>query len=1213
MQFDNPSHLKQAVLVTVVFLSGLIGSVPFLHAQNQSVKIRLEDEQHQPVTDAKVWVVTTNLGGPQQEPAELSNGTTGADGRAIVKFTDLWISTPAAFRQEAAFVAYRPGYGVTSLAIWRDSPLRESELVLTMPRSTSTTIQVRTPDNQPLTKGTVSVTSLAADTLHTSYDEKTAAQYAASRGQKVKKYSWGYTGGQTPILLPGELQKKLTFNLDDQGQVKIPDLEAKNIAIVSIESSAFGTQSHFRNLYLHNAKEPRNESWPSLVMLSPVGKFTAKVTTTPPGMAIHRKFTISTRPSHLALQSQDLIVLGSVEVQPNADGLIEIPAIATGELNWQLVPVPDEKLVVESPPQMGGPKVNPGKTTNAEIKVSAGIRFKGTVLDSSTDKPISDAVVIGFSGMQYRTTQTDKEGRYQFLTSAGQAGVHVGPPLGYFPIARKPGSMQGGFEIPANQTEFKAPPIKLDPAVTCTGIAVDEQTKPIKGATIHISWMGRNRLSENASWSQSTIQTNELGEFEIKGIDPGECWIWGEYNGAFSDKAIAVTSKEFQGLKLTISPNNVVIYKGKLIDSEGHAVQQAAVEISSRSPGDPSNVAVDVPVNPDSIKFMPDGTFQLPPLAPHNAYAFTIKASSCLPLKLLWSPPKGSGSQDLGEIVLKLVGNITGTVVDREGEPVPNAKVISITAKERRESTTGPNGAFRFDDSVKDGFLIVDHPDFRCTGRSLDQLKEGVRIAVIRHSESLPEQYQPRAVGLSAEAQRQLADQLLEPLLNPKSKTTSQLLLRTLSAKASWDPLGALEVLESGIVKESDYADMVRRQIVNSLAKNDVDAALEVTESIKEDSARAMSLRTLAESAKLPLEKKKQLLADGYVRVKAMKQPELRLCFQAMIAESLWEIGEKQKSEELLREGLELARKLPVSEFGGYARGCFAEELAVSDLSAALDLIKNLQDSGEFERHHGNIAHELANRNSAEAQRVLGMLKPVDPNGNRFDGKSTYAIPVCYRMASVDLPRAMEIAGSLKDEYARALCYGIMAEALVAKDRAASSDLIEKAFQALQSRSGKPRDRLSSQYTAGEVAGSLLPTIEKLDSQRIPESIWRCLALLEPIVSDPQNLFWTTEDKCRLALFVGLYDVSIGKTLVNWVDNLPPMYGYESGTMLPAMTVVDPKAAVAKIQANTNANRADQERISTAKILAHQGEARIRVLRRSAGLWNIDVEDFDAD
>jgi hypothetical protein len=138
------------------------------------------------------------------------------------------------------------------------------------------------------------------------------------------------------------------------------------------------------------------------------------------------------------------------------------------------------------------------------------------------------------------------------------------------------------------------------------------------------------------------------------------------------------------------------------------------------------------------------------------------------------------------------------------------------------------------------------------------------------------------------------------------------------------------------------------------------------------------------------------------VYARQAEDPAMRLIQLGQAAERLLDLGRRDQAVNVMDEGRRIAHELPNAAFAGYARGAFAEELAQIDLAAALELTKDLSDGLEFQRHHGNIAHELAAADPAEAERVLGMLR----DDARRIMRDQYAVRVGYRMAPVDLDRA---------------------------------------------------------------------------------------------------------------------------------------------------------------------------------------------------------------
>ena len=110
------------------------------------------------------------------------------------------------------------------------------------------------------------------------------------------------------------------------------------------------------------------------------------------------------------------------------------------------------------------------------------------------------------------------------------------------------------------------------------------------------------------------------------------------------------------------------------------------------------------------------------------------------------------------------------------------------------------------------------------------------------------------------------------------------------------------------------------------------------------------------------------------------------------------------------------------------------------DLEAALALTKDLADAREFDRHHGNIAHELAGRDPAQAERVLAMVK------DRFQ-RDHYAVRVVYRMAPLDLARARRLAESISDECLKGYALGMMALRLAEAGKDSAREVLESCLR----------------------------------------------------------------------------------------------------------------------------------------------------------------------
>src|SRR5262249_26959812 len=135
----------------------------------------------------------------------------------------------------------------------------------------------------------------------------------------------------------------------------------------------------------------------------------------------------------------------------------------------------------------------------------------------------------------------------------------------------------------------------------------------------------------------------------------------------------------------------------------------------------------------------------------------------------------------------------------------------------------------------------------------------------------------------------------------------------------------------------------------------------------------------------LPLDNKTdrlRFLNAALVASRAVEANDHRLLHLGWLSRRLVALGEKERGRKLLREGQAIARELPTAGWGGFARGAFAEDLAVIDLPGALALMEDLKAPFESLRHHANLGRRLAATNPAEAERLVGALvRPGDRNG----------------------------------------------------------------------------------------------------------------------------------------------------------------------------------------------------------------------------------------
>jgi hypothetical protein len=243
-----------------------------------------------------------------------------------------------------------------------------------------------------------------------------------------------------------------------------------------------------------------------------------------------------------------------------------------------------------------------------------------------------------------------------------------------------------------------------------------------------------------------------------------------------------------------------------------------------------------------------------------------------------------------------------------------------------------------------------------------------------------------------------------------------------------------------------------------------------------------------------------------------------------------------------------------------------------------------------------------------EAEKALNLIKPPEPQ--QFAQRDSYAVRVCYRMASVDLPRTEKIALSIGDLTQRAYALGVMAEALAPKDAPQARQLLRRAYDVLEEADRRQEPRVGP-YQSAVIAGALLATAAKLDpdAKRRPllkEFVWRSVALVPPATNDPNRSWYAVEAGAALALWLAEFDAALAREVLSRVDSTK---ADSSRTYAPAVALVDADRIESFLE-GLPANARGNARMSMAAILPLEGPELHRRIHHVTGVWPIDVEDI---
>lgn len=190
-----------------------------------------------------------------------------------------------------------------------------------------------------------------------------------------------------------------------------------------------------------------------------------------------------------------------------------------------------QQIIINGPPDMPVPLPGMGPR---QPKTGTG-RLRGRVLSADTGGPVRRAQVrITGPDIGSKSAMSDAEGRYEFRDlPAGRFNLSV-TKAGYVTIQygqTRPFESGKAIDLSEGQTLDKAD-FSLPRGSAISGRLVDEFGDPVADALVSAmrsAWVGgRRRLQPTGR----TSQTNDLGQFRIYGLSPGEYYVSATFRGA---------------------------------------------------------------------------------------------------------------------------------------------------------------------------------------------------------------------------------------------------------------------------------------------------------------------------------------------------------------------------------------------------------------------------------------------------------------------------------------------------------------------------------------------------------------------------------------------------------------------------------------------------------------------------------------------------------
>ncbi|MCA8952592.1 MAG: hypothetical protein KDE27_23975 [Planctomycetes bacterium] len=557
-------------------------------------------------------------------------------------------------------------------------------------------------------------------------------------------------------------------------------------------------------------------------------------------------------------------------------------------------------------------------------------------------------------------------------------------------------------------------------------------------------------------------------------------------------------------------------------------------------------------------------------------------------------------------------------VTNADGEPIAGARARLIEvepARGRRSAAVrdyelpgGQRGADadgvvrmaqRLDPEFTYGMLVVG-PDgaSACTvlqpGRRDGQLDLGTVALVAAMTPSERAAAPPPAPApLSDGRARAIASTLLAPFVERAlDHGDAAARLRGLQALAWADPKAALAQIDRAAFDEPFLGDAVRREIVAELVRRDPAEAFAVLPGFAGAASRAYALLAIAERTRDPA-----LLDAAWLQARVSGEPQDRVALLARIADAWFGLGDDAKAARALATAAPIADRLPDEDWPAFARCRLAEQVGKLDLDRALAIIEP-RSPRDRDRHHGNLAHELADRDPAAAERVLALV----------EWRSNWLTRVCHRMARVDPDRAVRLATA--EDVPRAIqgyTLGLIALQFADTEPERAASLLDRAFD-LVLREGR-----------GEVAAALLPVVERVAPDRVRELAFAAIARGKPLsAASIGDRCESAERLAQLILPLCRYRPAEAAALAAplWGELPLLLIGRRRGALIPALAVADPERCAAAVAAlteslGTSLTVANAARIAAARAIARRDPGRWDWLTDEyLGLWIVGKEDL---
>ena len=606
--------------------------------------------------------------------------------------------------------------------------------------------------------------------------------------------------------------------------------------------------------------------------------------------------------------------------------------------------------------------------------------------------------------------------------------------------------------LPAGEATHEVKDIVLPAAFAVSGTVVDSEGKPVEGASVVSGWRIRTRMMIRDT--VDTVSTDNDGKFTFPNAPREDIALYAIADDFASPKAIVVDeSDDREKVQLVISKDAVMKLSGKISSANGDPIKNANIVVLQRE-GIPwrTNDQLDRPMG--ECQTGDDGSFEFPILLYRcEFYSCKISAPGHVGKKVSLTIPESGNPAELADFRLTATRSVRGKVVDSKGTAIAGVDVwshhfveptrfghrrVDHRNHEGSSAKTDTEGKFELT-GVHDqsSFVFADKDGYHMTGFSISAGAEETNLTIASESEPAEKL---GFVTFASEDRKVWVNEVIDFAHRIAEKKLSRYASRQVLDLLLLVDRERIETMLRGMDWGMEKATM-------HAALGNHEEALETAMAYDNPATRVRTLKSCAARTKDP-QQRAVLLTEAAFQLSNIADIESNVSMSPSIIDDLLDLGEVETATELANLLTPSALALDGAGRNEFTKAWFAKAIVRIDYDSAWEVIKDSigsknPTSGGFQRHAGNMAHELAIENPDRAIELL----------NRIPGKggSNYLPRVACRMASVDPERAFKLLQAASDPGNEDMVNGQATLAFILKDShpREAKELLKSAFDSL--------------------------------------------------------------------------------------------------------------------------------------------------------------------